>query len=189
MVEIKDPIVADREKDFVPDEINFVNYVVRHYDNPIAPEPNEYAILEYDRTTETLIEAMRRQRSEEANAKGLTGKAKGSYIKPEVEKLTQESKDRRNEVIEKRTKELEIEIPEGLKKLKKLSPLEATIDDGIRIQDFMMIFFDVLPENVHLLAAEADANLIIKHVRVGGEESKDKQFYKEAENDVQRKEW
>ena len=52
-----------------------------------------------------------------------------------------------------------------------------------------MIFFDVLPENVHLLAAEADANLIIKHVRVGGEESKDKQFYKEAENDVQRKKW
>ena len=43
-----------------------------------------------------------------------------------------------------------------------------------------MRILDVLPENVHLLAAEADANLIIKHVRAGGEESKDKQFYKEA---------
>ena len=73
--------------------------------------------------------------------------------------------------------------------MKKLSPLETTIDDGIRIQDFMMIFFDVLPEKVHLLAAEADANLIIKHVRVGGEESKDKQFYEDAKNDVQRKKW
>ena len=189
MVEIKDPIVADREKDFVPDEITFVNYVVRHYDNPIAPEPNEYAIIEYERKTEAIIEAMRRQRSEEAREQGFTGKMKGNYINLYVKQLELEINNNRNELIEKRTKELETEIPEGLKKLKKLSSLETTIDDGIRIQDFMMIFFDVLPENVHLLAAEADANLIIKHVRVGGEESKDKQFYKEAENDVQRKKW
>ena len=73
--------------------------------------------------------------------------------------------------------------------MKKLSTLETTIDDGILIQEFAMRILDVLPEKIHLLAAEADANLIIKHVRVGGEESKEKQFYDEAKDDDQRKKW
>ena len=73
--------------------------------------------------------------------------------------------------------------------MKKLSQLLTTIDDGILMHDFMIKILDVLPENVHLLATEADAKKIIKHVRVGGEESKEKQFYEEAENDVQRNEW
>jgi hypothetical protein len=46
-----------------------------------------------------------------------------------------------------------------------------------------MRVLDVHPENVNLLAMEADAIKIIKHVRVGGEESKDKQFYEEAKDD------
>ena len=45
------------------------------------------------------------------------------------------------------------------------------------------------PEDVHLLASEADAKKIIKHVRVGDEESKENQFYEEAESDVERKKW
>ena len=45
------------------------------------------------------------------------------------------------------------------------------------------------PEDVHLLASEADAKKIIKHVRVGDEESKDNQFYEDAESDGQRKVW
>ena len=36
---------------------------------------------------------MRRQRSEEANLKGLTGKDKGAYINLDVKKLQQERKD------------------------------------------------------------------------------------------------
>jgi hypothetical protein len=34
------------------------------------------------------------------------------------------------------------------------------------------------------LASEADANKIIKHVRVSDEESKDMKFYEEAKSDV-----
>ena len=100
---------------------------------------------------------MRRQRSEEANGQGLTGKAKGGYINLEIDKLKLERKNQRDEVVEKRTKELETEIPEGLKMLKKLSSLSTTTEDGKRIQDFMIKIFDTLPENVHLLATEDDA--------------------------------
>ena len=67
MVEIKDAVIVDREKDYVADEISFINFVVKDYSDPIAPKPSEYAVEEYDLTTEALIEAMRRQRSEEAN--------------------------------------------------------------------------------------------------------------------------
>ena len=66
----------------------------------------------------------------------MTGKAKGTYINLEVKKLTLERKDQRDQVIEKRKKELETEIPEGLKNLKKLSLLKTTIDDGRLIHDF-----------------------------------------------------
>jgi hypothetical protein len=43
-----------------------------------------------------------------------------------------------------------------------------------------MRVLDVHPENVNLLAIEADAIKIIKHFRTCDEESKDKQFYEEA---------
>ena len=46
-----------------------------------------------------------------------------------------------------------------------------------------MKVLDVRPENVNLLATEADAIKIIKHFRVGGEESKDKKFYEQAKDD------
>ena len=68
----------------------------------------------------------------------MKGKEKGTYIKLEVNKLEQERSNQRDKVIEKRTKELETEIPEGLKNLKKLSLLKTTIDDGRLIQDFMI---------------------------------------------------
>jgi hypothetical protein len=61
-------------------------------------------------------------------------------------------------VINKREKELATEIPEGLKNLKKLSSLETTIEDGKQIQDFAIRVLDVPPENISLLATEADAN-------------------------------
>ena len=43
MVEIEEPTVIERGKEFVADEISLVNYVVKDYSNPIAPEPKEYA--------------------------------------------------------------------------------------------------------------------------------------------------
>ena len=157
MVEVEEPVIVDRQKEFVPDEISLVNYVLSDYENPVAPEPRDYARKEFDKATDAIIEAMRRQRSEEANGQGLTGKAKGGYINLEIDKLKLERKNQRDEAVEKRTKELETEIPEGLKMLKKLSSLSTTTEDGKRIQDFMIKIFDTLPENVHLLATEADA--------------------------------
>jgi hypothetical protein len=61
-------------------------------------------------------------------------------------------------VVKNREKELAKEISEGLKNLKKLSSLETTIDDGKQIQDFAIRVLDVPPENISLLATEADAN-------------------------------
>ena len=39
MVEVKDPVIVDREKDYVADEVSIINFVVKDYSNPIAPEP------------------------------------------------------------------------------------------------------------------------------------------------------
>ena len=52
----------------------------------------DYARKEFDKATDAIIEAMRRQRSEEANGQGLTGKAKGGYINLEIDKLKLERK-------------------------------------------------------------------------------------------------
>ena len=157
MVEVEEPVIFDREKEFVPDEISLLNYVLSNYENPAAPEPREYAVKEFDKATQAQCNKMRSKLSVEATGKGLTGKDKGSYINLEIEKLKLARKNQRDQAIEKRTKELETEIPEGLKMLKKLSPLSTTTEDGKRIQDFMIKIFDTLPENVHLLATEADA--------------------------------
>ena len=50
------------------------------------------------------------------------------------------------------------EIPEGEKNLKKLSSLKTTINDGILVQDFAIQVLNVHPENIALLATQADAN-------------------------------
>ena len=51
--------------------------------------------------------------------------------------------------------------------MKRLSTLETTVDDGRLIQDFVIQVLDVHPEDIDVLANEADAYEIIKHVRVG----------------------
>jgi hypothetical protein len=55
MVEIKDPVIIEREKDFVADHITFINFVETYYRNPIAPEPRVYAEEEYDNITKELV--------------------------------------------------------------------------------------------------------------------------------------
>jgi hypothetical protein len=39
MVEIQDPVIKDREDEFIADEISFLNFVVSDYSNPIALKP------------------------------------------------------------------------------------------------------------------------------------------------------
>ena len=170
MVEVQEPILVDRGKDYVADEILLLNYVVSDYSQPIAPEPKEYAETEYAKQTSALCDRMRAKLSVEAMNKGLTGKEKGNFINLEIDKLKKERIDQRIQVVKNREKELAKEISEGLKNLKKLSSLETTIDDGKQIQDFAIRVLDVHPENINLLATHADANQIIKHFRVGDEE-------------------
>ena len=107
MVEIKDSVIIEREKDFVAEEVSFVNFVVLDYSNPIAPTPNEYAETEYDETTNILNSQMRAKLSDEANEKGLTGKDKGTYINLQVDPFKLERKSQRDQVVQTRTKELE----------------------------------------------------------------------------------
>ena len=96
--------------------------------------------------------------------KGLKGKEKGTFINSKVDPFKKQREDQREEFLLKRTEELKIEIPEGLNNLTKLSKLEATIDDGIIIQDVMIKVFDVDPKDIALLATDADAKRIVKHV-------------------------
>ena len=48
MVEIKESIIVDREKEFIAEEISFFNFVVKDYSHPIAPDPKAYAEQEYN---------------------------------------------------------------------------------------------------------------------------------------------
>ena len=59
MVEVKDPVIIDREKNFVADEIWFINFVLSDYSNPIAPDPKAYAEEEYDQATKILVKQER----------------------------------------------------------------------------------------------------------------------------------
>jgi len=59
MVEVKDPVIIDIKKNFVADEIWFINFVLSDFSNPIAPDPKAYAEKEYDQATKILVEQER----------------------------------------------------------------------------------------------------------------------------------
>ena len=84
MVEINDPIILERQKDFVSDQISFINFVVPDYSNPIAPNPRVYAEKEYDRITRDLVEKERVQLRKEGLSLGLPGETLGTYINPKI---------------------------------------------------------------------------------------------------------
>jgi hypothetical protein len=59
MVEIKDPIIKDREDEFIADEISFLNFVVSDYSKPKLTLTEEQVSKEYDNRTFALQEAKR----------------------------------------------------------------------------------------------------------------------------------
>jgi hypothetical protein len=59
MVEFKDPVIINIKKNFVADEIWFINFILSDYSNPIAPDPRAYAEEEYDQATKILVEQER----------------------------------------------------------------------------------------------------------------------------------
>ena len=71
MVEIQDPIIKDRQDEFIPDEISFLNFVVSDYDNPIAMKPAEQASLEYDNETKSESQNLRTKLGKDADRLGI----------------------------------------------------------------------------------------------------------------------
>ena len=68
MVEVKDPVIKDREDPYIPDEISFINFVVSDYSEPQIPEPKAAAELEYDKQTKAGIEKIRNEYKEAERA-------------------------------------------------------------------------------------------------------------------------
>ena len=55
MVEVQDPVLIDRENEFIPDEISFLNFVVSDYSNPTLEDSEKDAENLYDEETEKLV--------------------------------------------------------------------------------------------------------------------------------------
>ena len=89
--------------------------------------------------------------SAEADAKGLTRKDKGNYINPGCNAFRAERLKQRDATVEKRVKELEVEIPKAIQKCKTVGDLPACVDDISGILNFMIEVLGVKPENVKLL--------------------------------------
>ena len=91
MVEIKDPIIKDREDEFIADEISFLNFVVSDYSKPKLNLTEEQISKEYDNQTSALQEERRNQCRENAEKEGKNKQAALAKIAPE---LIQFKKDR-----------------------------------------------------------------------------------------------
>jgi hypothetical protein len=59
MVNVEHPLILEREIPFVADEISFVNVVISEYGDPIAPEPEVYAVTEFDTATRDAVDKLR----------------------------------------------------------------------------------------------------------------------------------
>ena len=69
-----------------------------------------------------------------------------------------------NAAVEKRIKELKIEVPEGIKNCKKVANLEACINDISRALNFLIESLGVKPEHTKLLVVEDLFKKFVKHV-------------------------
>ena len=89
MVDVQDAVIKDRQDEFIPDEISFLNFVVSDYDNPKV-DPAESARLEYDNQTKHESQNLRTKVGKEADVLGLINipngeQAKGDFIRKKVE--------------------------------------------------------------------------------------------------------
>ena len=90
----------------------------------------------------------------EADAKGLKGKDRGDHIRLTVDPYTKLRADQRDAAVQKRIEELKIEIPEALKKCKKVGDLKACKNDMEQIVNFALQILGVKPEDMTLLVTE-----------------------------------
>ena len=102
----------------------------------------------------------------EADAKGLKGKDRGDHIRLTVDPYTKLRADQRNATVQKRSEELKIEIPEALKKCKKVGDLKACKNDMEQIVNFLLQILGVKPEDMTLLMTEDLFYQIVKQVSI-----------------------
>ena len=103
------------------------------------------------------------------------------FINPGVKAFKAERECLKEEGIAALTKEFEKTIPQALKVFKQIADLKTVTEDARKMQDTFIRFFNVLPENITVLASEADFEKIVTHVKVDGEEKKESiNYYQDA---------
>ena len=92
MVEVKNPLIVDRENEFVADEISFLNFVVSDYSNPTIDEPEEQARKEYEKETKEELENLTKQLDKEAKDKNLKNDdSRTKFIENKIKKYEEEN--------------------------------------------------------------------------------------------------
>ncbi len=92
MVEVKNPVIVDRENEFVADEISFLNFVVSDYSNPTIDEPEEQARKEYEKETKEKLVILTKQLDEEAKDKNLKDDdSRTKFIENKIKKYEEEN--------------------------------------------------------------------------------------------------
>ena len=172
MVSIEFPIVCDREEHFKPDEIRAFVFAVTEYDNPIAPDCEEYAKLEFNKLAHSAGEKMRNTLKIEAKEKNLGNKT-GEFVNGKIKEIREEFFEKYKTEIPKRTKQLEVLIPEAIKRSKKLSNLQTCSDDANRMTRFLTETIGVKPEHIILMMTEPVFNKVVQNVKLDKEETKD----------------
>ena len=87
MVEVKDPVIVDREDEFLADEISFLNFVLSDYSNLITEEPEKQAAKEYDDQTSKKLDELSKTLKEEAARKNLIDEVpRRQYIRDKIKK-------------------------------------------------------------------------------------------------------
>lgn len=87
MVEVKDPVIVDREDEFLADEISFLNFVLSDYSNLITEEPEKLAAKEYDDQTSKELDELSKTLKEEAARNNLIDEVpRRQYIRDKIKK-------------------------------------------------------------------------------------------------------
>ena len=116
MVEVKNPLIVDRENEFVADEISFLNFVVSDYSNPTIDEPEEQARKEYEKETKEKLVILTKQLDEEAKDKNLKDDdSRTKFIENKIKKYEEENYIK---VTIQQSKQLEIEFGKEAEELK-----------------------------------------------------------------------
>ena len=109
---------------------------------------------------------MRLKFSAEAKTNGLVGKDIGAYVNAEVKSFKDDFIIKHKTDVEKRTKELEVLIPEAIKRSKKLDNLEACFEDAKKMTRFLIETLGIKPEHFIFMTTEPVFNKVVQIVKV-----------------------